>query len=329
MGRPIASGLGQRTASTVAPSNRRPDRSDSRAQNRKERAMNDTKDSGPGHATPETARTADDAELQHQAALDGNPYRTAADPLGRLVRRFGPLSRRELRQRYLQEWGLLVLLAVVLTAMALWYGHGYQIAVGAMPIAALVFLGKLGRPPVHMDVHQHGLRWQNVGRRMDLRWSDIIVVRADLRRTRTRMASGATAAESVRYRYHVTTFDDRHIVLSEDISGVLELGAIVQRETLPYIMQRIVDHLSSGHPVAIDGNARVTQSGIACGKQLTPWSVVRSIEMMGGTLRIAPAGTWATGRIDNVHALVPLIRVLAEEARPPAAAPSARRPRRS
>ena len=288
-----------------------------------EHAMNLTNDSRQGAATAPTAQAAAIGAGRHDD-LNAGPYRTAADPLGRLVRHFGPISRRELSARYLIQWQALVGFAIVTAGSALWYGRGYELAAAGIGIAVLVFLGTIvSQPQIHVDVHQHGLRWRSADRHVDARWSDIIVVRADLRRTRRGRAT------SGRYRYHVTTFDDRYVVLSEHISDVLELGAIVQRETLPYIMQRIVDQLSSGHPVTIDRNARVTSAGITAGKQMTPWSAVRSIEMMGGTLRVPPVGTWPTARIDNAHALVPLLRVFVEEAQPPAAGPKTSRAHRA
>jgi len=252
------------------------------------------------------------------ASIDAGPYRTAAnvtarDPLGALVRHFGPLSSKEVIERFLAEWGGYLVLAVIGFALTAWWNKDEYFGLMAILTGIIVAIGAFRlvfRGSDSATVFEHGLRYHQGRRYQDVRWDEVSAVRVDLVRTRY---VGGGGGETIKHHFHIETIGGRSILLTHNITKVLELGELVQRKTMPIIGKRLLDELAAGNPVAFAPESKIMPMGILYLGRLTEWSKISAIEVVKGKIVVKPAGVWPFSSVTNAHAVVTLMRILVEK----------------
>jgi hypothetical protein len=246
---------------------------------------------------------------EQTATSDVGPYRSspvpfADDPLGRLVRTFGPIGARDILERYLLKSAPMTVVGVICIVVMRWVFDVPHFQVFGLVVAIIgvfmgvpsVFAAQMRLHP-HVAVHELGLRYRDEQRRFEVRWEDLTSLRVAV--------ETAKHGEIVNSRVHLVSRDQKWVV-TDDLRRVLELGDLLEGVTREMFEKRLEATLDAGRGLAL-GSDTVTSEGIVRSGTLVPWRSIEKIERTLTMLRVPGVGSWPHSTLENSHALMALV----------------------
>jgi hypothetical protein len=106
--------------------------------------------------------------------------------------------------------------------------------------------------------------------------------------------------------------DGTEISFDDSLPGLKELGQILKRETLPYLLPKSLEAYDAGRTLDF-GKVRISVGGLAQGAESLPWREVKSIVLDDSQLTVYKKNKWghwlhvAGSEIPNFHVLQQLL----------------------
>jgi ribosomal protein S28E/S33 len=261
--------------------------------------------------------TTGDEVAADRVALNGGPYRSPPapihdDPLGRLIKTFGPIGARDILERYLLKSAPIAVPGLICIVVMRWVFDVPHFQIFGLVVTILgvfmgvpaVFAAQMRLHP-NVAVHEHGLRYRDEQRRFEVRWEALTSLRVAV--------ETGKHGEILNVRVHLASRDQKSTV-TDDLRGILEFGDLLETLTREMFEKRLAAVLDAGRAVAL-GSDLVTAAGIVRSGTLVPWRQIAKIERTVSVVRIPAVASWHHSSVDNSHALISLVTKLIDRDR--------------
>lgn len=175
-------------------------------------------------------------------------------------------------------------------------------------IALLRGMKKAGRTRV--EVHAGGLVLHEGAEVFFCPWKEIVAVTEKEAVTGGEVVQESLNHESRAFRLRLRS--GQEVALKSYISGLVELGAIVKRETLPHLKQQCKAELKEQRKIDF-GPISLRLEGVEVQGELLPWHEVTTIDRKGGWIRVQRLGeskSWKQlklAEVPNAHVMLDLV----------------------